>query len=431
MFPLRNLWRRPVRTALTVLGVTLSMALTVTMFSIGDGIRSSTDNILTEGDIDLFVLSEGGNLLLGTSYFEDGTMMATDIDNMSHVSHAFPVLYEILYISKAVAPKDTEAITDLSVAGIIPQTIDGFTGSDITSVQHRHTFAGDTLSTKDDPFRDDPAYGLPFSKDGLSSSNFTHEISINKPVARKLGIAVGDTVFLSTTQQFIESAVVPFQVVSITEPVYEFPGQKAADVHLSELQYLERLTNDTVNRVLVNLKDPDDADAVKNVIEDRFEVTVFTQKDFFNTINDFTKVFESFSNMILVVTVSVSLLFISTILVISVRERSKELGALRAMGISRGTILKSVMTESFVISLIGYGLGLIMGFAMSSGLEWFIKATQPGIPTSADLAVIQPLMLLHMMALALFIGTTAGLVPAYWVSKLNIRDVLRDEGGME
>jgi len=182
--------------------------------------------------------------------------------------------------------------------------------------------------------------------------------------------------------------------------------------------------------VLVNLKDPDDADAVKRVVEDRFEVTVFTQKDFFNTINDFTKVFEGFSNMILVVTVSVSLLFISTILVISVRERSKELGALRAMGISRGTILKSVMTESFVISLIGFGLGLMMGFAMSSGLEWFIKATQPGIPTSADLAVIQPLMLVHMMALALFIGTTAGLVPAYWVSKLNIREVLRDEGGM-
>jgi ABC-type antimicrobial peptide transport system permease subunit len=410
---------------LTILGVTLSIALTVTMFSIGAGIRESTNDLLREGEIDLFVVSKGGDIFFGAAYLDNGRALSYAIDDFSEVAHAIPALYVSIFYSTSQDPLSPDPIVGASTMGVVPSTIGQFHGTDITNPIHAHEINGSALPTAGDPFHPEMVQAEVSYPNATASQNFTHEISVNEVMAKKLDLDVGDTIYASNTRDMSNS--VSFEVSTITPRLYEYPQLRTATMHLSELQYIAHLLNDTINRIFVDLASGADEERVKEKIESTYEVTVVTQNDFFNVIDDLTGAFEGFSNVIVAVTVIVALLFISTIMTISVRERTPELGALRAMGISKRTILTGVMQESFLMSFLGYLFGLVLGYMMSVGLNTFILSTQPGLPATAQITMITPMVILQATTIMLMVGSVAGLIPAYWVTKLNINDVLKGE----
>jgi putative ABC transport system permease protein len=109
---------------------------------------------------------------------------------------------------------------------------------------------------------------------------------------------------------------------------------------------------------------------------------------------------------------------IFTIMTIGVRERTAEIGLLRALGAGRQQILRVFLVEAVVLSAIGGLAGLVVGLAIVGVLD----LAAPALPVSYS-----PPFILLSEALAVAIGLIAGLLPAVRAAKLEPIEALRAE----
>jgi putative ABC transport system permease protein len=109
---------------------------------------------------------------------------------------------------------------------------------------------------------------------------------------------------------------------------------------------------------------------------------------------------------------------IVTIMTISVTERTHEIGLLMALGARRHTVLVLFMGESIILSLLGGGLGLVMGVIVAQLLQLVLPALPVHTPWTFAIAAL---------IISAIIGLVAGVVPALRASRLNPVDALRAE----
>jgi putative ABC transport system permease protein len=134
-------------------------------------------------------------------------------------------------------------------------------------------------------------------------------------------------------------------------------------------------------------------------------------------------------NIAKIVTAILSAVFFTILLVAgntmaqSVRERTQELGVLKAVGFSNELVLGVVLGESLVITVLGGLMGLVFGWLMVSGMgqATFIKQYLPifFIPTS-DMFI--------GVGLTVVLGFVAGILPAVQAMRLRLAEALRREG---
>ncbi|HEY9479412.1 MAG TPA: ABC transporter permease [Gemmatimonadaceae bacterium] len=105
------------------------------------------------------------------------------------------------------------------------------------------------------------------------------------------------------------------------------------------------------------------------------------------------------------------------IMMISVTERTREIGVRKALGATRGTILWQFLVEAATLTLVGAVIGLLVG----SLLTWAIRAFSP-----ID-ASIPPLAIVLALATSAFTGILFGLLPAFRASNLDPVEALRYE----
>lgn len=117
---------------------------------------------------------------------------------------------------------------------------------------------------------------------------------------------------------------------------------------------------------------------------------------------------------------------VSNIMLIIVKERTKEIGIRKAMGATPGSIVNMIMTESvFITALSGY-LGLAIGSLIIGGLNWVMIANDVEAQNFYNPEVNLGVGIFAMVVLV-FAGLIAGLVPALQASKVNPVIALKDE----
>jgi putative ABC transport system permease protein len=109
---------------------------------------------------------------------------------------------------------------------------------------------------------------------------------------------------------------------------------------------------------------------------------------------------------------------IFTIMTIAVRERTQEIGLLRAIGARRSRIAQLFVGEAMLLSAIGGAGGLLLGVGIVLLAHW----TLPSMP-----ARIAPLYVVLAIAIAVAIGLIAGVLPARSAARLEPLDALRTE----
>jgi putative ABC transport system permease protein len=105
-------------------------------------------------------------------------------------------------------------------------------------------------------------------------------------------------------------------------------------------------------------------------------------------------------------------------MLVSVSERTREIGIRKAIGATRGRILSQFLIEALVLSLIGGLIGLMLSAMILYALEPVLN-----IPLS-----ISPQVSMIAVAFSVFIGVVFGLYPANKASKLRPIEALRHEG---
>jgi putative ABC transport system permease protein len=118
--------------------------------------------------------------------------------------------------------------------------------------------------------------------------------------------------------------------------------------------------------------------------------------------------------------VIIALIGIANTLSLSVLERTRELGLLRAVGMSRKQLRRTIVGESMIIAVFGTLMGLFIGIVFSIALSVVIAAEDPGLFTYA-LPYGQLVVITIIAALA---GVLAALAPAWRASRLDVLDAV-------
>jgi putative ABC transport system permease protein len=123
-------------------------------------------------------------------------------------------------------------------------------------------------------------------------------------------------------------------------------------------------------------------------------------------------------------TIIAGVIGIGNILLISVKERTKELGVRRALGATPGEVRIQIVLESVFLTLIAGVLGIILGAAALATINFFTQDlaefpyTNPTVP---------PLLVLGALLIMTVMGTLIGLIPAQRAVSIKPIDALREE----
>jgi putative ABC transport system permease protein len=156
------------------------------------------------------------------------------------------------------------------------------------------------------------------------------------------------------------------------------------------------------------------------IAEDDF--TVFTQQTFIATAQSITGVLTIFLGGVAAISLLVGGIGIMNIMLVSVTERTREIGLRKAIGARKRDILIQFLTESSLLSLLGGLIGIALGWALSMGVGAIARASDADLNPAVSLDAVL-LATLFSAAVGLFFG----LYPAKRASDLEPVEALRYE----
>ncbi len=151
---------------------------------------------------------------------------------------------------------------------------------------------------------------------------------------------------------------------------------------------------------------------------DEDDFTVITQQDLISSFGEVTGALTLFLGLIAGISLLVGGIGIMNIMLVSVTERTREIGLRKALGAKRRDVLSQFLVEATALALLG---GLI-GIAIGAAVGWSITLLQPDLPVA-----VTPDSVLLATGVSLAIGLFFGLYPAYRAARLNPIEALRYE----
>jgi putative ABC transport system permease protein len=186
---------------------------------------------------------------------------------------------------------------------------------------------------------------------------------------------------------------------------------------VEDLQKLDDVTNEVERRLMLS----------RHVTEDTKDFTIITAKSMQETISNVMNTLNMFLGGIAAISLLVGAIGIANTMYMSVMERTRQIGTLKALGATNFEVMKMFLLESSLIGLIGGLIGVFLGF-IASGLisELGIRIIGTGI-RSTNLTVITPELVLFALAFSVLIGAVSGLLPARKAAQLEPVEALRYE----
>jgi putative ABC transport system permease protein len=150
-------------------------------------------------------------------------------------------------------------------------------------------------------------------------------------------------------------------------------------------------------------------------------LTVQTKQEFITTNSQMIDQAQSLIDVLLVLSIVIAALGVVNTLALSVLERARELGLLRALGLTRRQTRSMVRWEAVIIALLGAVLGIVIGTGMGTAVVRALAdqgLSQLSVPGA---------QLVTYVVVAFFIGVLAAVLPARRAARLNILDAIAAE----
>ena len=400
---LEALWSNKLRSSLTMLGVIIGIGSVISLTSIGQGIQKSTeDNIRSLGTDVLQVMAgaaESGGISQGqgsvsTLTWEDAQAIAEQAPSATTVSAYLQRQAQVVY---------GEENTSTTVYG-----------TDLAHPDARNTF---------------PESGRFFTQEELTVAD---SVAVIAPT-------VQDNLFPPNVDPIGETIRIQGEIYNVIGVMEEKGSQGPQDrddaVYIPLTSMSARIIGNnslmgvSVNGIYIKGENEDQLETIKFQVEnilrlrhgiatpsdDDFQIT--NQADILETLTTILGLLTTMIVAIAGISLVVGGIGIANIMLVSVVERTREIGIRKALGATERDILSQFLTESIVISVIGGSIGIVTGVGIT-----LIAATAFGFPFIVSTSAV-----VVGFVLSTSVGLVAGVIPARNAAKLDPIVALRSD----
>jgi putative ABC transport system permease protein len=256
-------------------------------------------------------------------------------------------------------------------------------------------------------------------------------VLLSEPASRLLHAAVGDSVTLIgrlDPQVVTERLGRTLKVRGIVRWVYDYRGQPSVGTVLSVMQSLAgQRSDDRASLLTVRAEDDSLAATVAAGLRREFpQLEVNSVADLVRHFKQRLVYFRQLAYILGSMSLVVTVLLIATLLTINVNERLGEIATLRALGISRRTVVREIMLEGAVLTTVGSIIGIVLGLATARYLD-SILTSFPGLPAVFSFFVPRRDSLATAGIVLLLTGALAALYPAWLAATSPVAATLRAE----
>ncbi|MFJ4899892.1 ABC transporter permease [Streptomyces sp. NPDC088727] len=373
----RNALRNPRRTGATGAALMIGLALVACLSVVGSSmVASATDELDKSVGADFIVKAPDGRLIVPQA----AKALAT-APGIEHVTN-----YKVLG-AKLTNPDGSTADEDVTAADpTYPQDL------------RRETVAGDLPA----------AYGR-------------NAMSVGGDYATAHGIKVGDTI----TVAFKAGTPAKLKVAAITSDDTSV-DQGAMYLNTSTAEKYVPADRMPANVIMFakaqDGKEKEAYAALKSSLTDYPQYKVQNQADFKQDLKDQIGQLLNIVYGLLALAIIVAVLGVVNTLALSVVERTREIGLMRAIGLSRRQLRRMIRLESVVIALFGALLGLGLGMGWGTSAQKLLALEGLGV-----LEIPWPTIITVFVASA-FVGLFAALVPAFRAGRMNVLNAIATDG---
>lgn len=381
-FSISNAFRRKGIALVAIIGTALGVALMTVLLSISDGMDQQMSETMNElsGGIGVYPADAPmGFMLPGGTPFS--TAYVDEIQTIDHVEVALPQVLALLSSDAA----DLSSVLGITIRGVDVE-LDAERGG---ATALANIIEGETIAGANEVI-----LGKILATGGGGMMGGGDEAE---------SYAVGDTIEVPMRG----SDPIELTVVGVFETGNAlYDSSMYSD--MATARAIMGLADDELNYIAVEADDADSVEAVAEEIEALFEdaevpIQTFVATDSLESISGTMSTFRSFLWIISLVAAIAGGVSIFIVMLISVVERTKEFGILKASGWSNGNIIGSVVIQSVTVSLLGAAVGLGLGYLAGMGIDQYM---------AVGIAIITPKLVIEVAAFGLFVGLVGGLYPA-------------------
>jgi putative ABC transport system permease protein len=249
---------------------------------------------------------------------------------------------------------------------------------------------------------------IPFLAAALLLQAPQRTIAIDERLAADANLKVGDRVTLSPIPEKPGDTVVIGAIVKRgTDPAEVARSEYRIRMHLDQLQSVANY-GDRVDRFAIATRNESSIDrTIEQINSAAFGFEAHRSKDIAVGTSKTFQVVSRFHKAIGVITIVASAIFLLCIMLLKVEERRRDVAALRLMGISRRTVMRSVIIEAALLALVGSALGIGVGWLGSLFVNWYYRGVYR---TPVAFSIITPSIVTLAVALSLVLGIAAGIL---------------------
>ncbi|HEX3867769.1 MAG TPA: FtsX-like permease family protein, partial [Gemmatimonadaceae bacterium] len=246
--------------------------------------------------------------------------------------------------------------------------------------------------------------------DSLPPRRLPRTVAIDERLAADFAVALGTRLVLSSAPGGNGDTVIVSAIVRRrADPSEVARADYRVRMHLDELQALVSY-GDRVDRFAVETRGGAASDAaIRRINKEAFGFQAYRSRDIAVETSQTFLVVRRFHRAIGVITIVASAIFLLCIMLLKVDERRRDVAALRLIGISSRTIVRSVMVEAALVAVIGSGIGVGLGWIASEIINWYYRGVYR---TPLAFAIVTPGIVGLAVALSLALGLVAGLLAA-------------------